>query len=339
MKRTGAALVSITLFAQQPFRSTVEGVAIQASVKSANRPVAGLTAEDFQVRDNGVPQQITAVAAEQVPLDLTLLLDSSASVDGPTIQRLKGAIDDTVALLRPDDRVRLIAISQVLQQVFDFRPRGQAIAIESLGAQGATSLFDALAAGMMRTSEPGRRQLVIAFTDGRDSTSILDPAATKQIARRTDAVVDVVVPPAKDEQPPEQMPMPNNMRQWMNALMTPGSNVVTGSPSEMADRARDMKPWAKKDALTATLSDIVAPTTGQVFPLAPKDSISHAFRHVLEDFRATYVIEYVPAGVAPDGWHEVTVAVSKPGKFDVRARRGYQGRDNKQSDSRWADIR
>lgn len=327
--KTALALLALVVLAQQPFRSTVEGVAIQASVRIGNRPVAGLSASDFQLRDNGVPQQITAVAAERVPVDLTLLLDSSASVDGPTLQRLKTAVDETVALLRPDDRIRLIAVSQVLQQVFDFRARGQTIALESIGAQGATSLFDALAVGMMRTSDPGRRQLVIAFTDGRDSTSILDESATRQIARRSDAVVDVVIPLANDEQPPEQMPMPNNMRQWLNALMTPGSNVVTGSPSEMADRARDLKPWAKKDALAATLSDLVAPTTGSVFALAPKESISRAFRQMLEDFRASYVIEYVPGGVAPGGWHEVTVAVTKAGRYDVRARRGYEGRDNR----------
>lgn len=332
MKAAGPALValfSISLAAQQPFRSTVEGVTIQTSVRAGNRPVGGLTAQDFELRDNGVPQHITAVAAEQLPLDLTLLLDSSASVDGPTLQRLESAVNDTVSLLRADDRIRLITVSQVFQQIFDFRPKGQSIPLETLGAQGATSLYDALAAGMMRVSEPGRRQLVIAFTDGRDSTSILDEAATRQLARLSDTVVDIVVPVTREEQPPDRPAANYGLRQPLDAVLQSSSNVVTGSPSELADRARDLKPWAKKDALTAILADLVAPTTGQVFTLEPKDSISRAFRRVLEDFRASYVIEYVPSGVAPGGWHDVSVAVVKPGKYDVRARKGYEGRDNK----------
>ena len=325
MNRVVIALFAIAVAAQQPFRSTVEGVTIQTSVRAGNRTVGGLTAQDFELRDNGIPQHITAVAAEQLPLDLTLLLDSSASVDGPTLQRLESAVNDTVSLLRPGDRIRLIAVSQVFQQLFDFRPKGASIPLDTLGARGATSLYDALAAGMMRVSEPGRRQLVIAFTDGRDSTSILDETATRQLARLTDTVVDVVIPLGKNEQPPEQTPTSNDMRRRLDDLVTSGSNVVTGSPSEMADRARDLKPWAKKDALTAILADLVAPTTGQVFTLEPKDSISRAFKRVRDDFRSRYVIEYVPSGVAPAGWHDVTVTVLKPGKFDVRARKGYQG--------------
>src|SRR5437764_1788191 len=120
-----AGLSTALVNGQQVFRSNVDGVTIQVSVRAANRPVPDLTAQDFEVRDNGVPQQITTIAVEKVPLDLTFLLDASASVDGPTLDRLKTAVTDTAALLRPADRARLIAISQVLREVFSLRPRGQ----------------------------------------------------------------------------------------------------------------------------------------------------------------------------------------------------------------------
>jgi hypothetical protein len=38
------------------------------------------------------------------------------------------------------------------------------------------------------------------------------------------------------------------------------------------------------------------------------------------------VLQYVPQGVAPDGWHDVTVAVKKHPKYEIRARKGYKGR-------------
>ena len=48
------------------------------------RPVTGLKAADFELLDNGVPQEITEVAYERLPIDVTFLLDVSASVTGPT---------------------------------------------------------------------------------------------------------------------------------------------------------------------------------------------------------------------------------------------------------------
>jgi hypothetical protein len=95
---------------QQVFRAAGDGVAIQAAVTRGNRTVTGLGAGDFALHDNGMPQEITAVAAETLPVDVTVLLDASASVDGSTFARLKAAVNETASLLHPEDRLRLIAI-------------------------------------------------------------------------------------------------------------------------------------------------------------------------------------------------------------------------------------
>jgi VWFA-related protein len=309
---------------QQLFRSQVEGIAIPVTVKSGGKFVSGLKATDFEVRDNSVVQQIRTLDAAAVPLDLTLLLDASTSVDGPLLQQLKFAVVDTAALLHDDDRLRLIAVSQVLQEVVPFRSRHDAMPLDSLGAEGGTSLYDALVAGMIRRADPGRRQLVIAFTDGRDSTSILDEAEARHVARLSDAVVDVVIPLAKDERPPDR-PVTNSLRQQtLDTQLFTGSNVVSGTPADLGKRARELKPWEMKDALVAALDDLVSPTAGQVFTFDANQSVGRQFRRVLDDYRSGYVLQYVPEGVASSGWHEITVSVTRPGKYDVRARKGYQ---------------
>src|SRR5258705_2640197 len=189
--RNLAALIGVlvavaTITAQERvFRSGVDGVTITVSVRSNNRPVAGLTADDFELTDNGVRQDLATIAAEKVPLDLTLLLDLSSSVDGPLLTRLKTAVTDTAALLRADDRIRLVAISQVLREVFSLRPRGEAMPLDVLGAEGGTSLYDGIAPTMMRATEPGRRQLIFAFIDGRDSTHLHHRTPAKENARLT----------------------------------------------------------------------------------------------------------------------------------------------------------
>jgi len=308
------AACSALLCAQSTFRSGVDGVTVVVTVQKGNQPVAGLTSTDFELRDNDVPQEISSISAEKVPLDLTLLLDLSSSVDGPQLQRLKTAVTETSALLHPEDRIRLVAISQVLREVFSLRPRGADMALDGLVAEGATSLYDGIASTMMRPAEPGRRQLVVAFTDGRDSTSIIDEDTVKSIARLTDAVVDIVVPVTGPE---ENASRRLAQRSGSIDSISGGANVVAG---------RDVQTQVAPDSVPKVLKDLVSPTAGQVIPLSPGDSISRVFRTMLEEFRASYVLRYVAKGVAEEGWHEITVSVSKRGRFDIRARRGYMGR-------------
>ena len=307
------ALLGETFAVQEVFRSGVDGVIIPVTVRTGNRPIGGLTAADFELRDNGVAQEIQNASAEKIPIDLTLLLDLSASVDGPTLQRLKTAVADTAALLRPDDRIRLVTISQVLNEVFSLRPKEDAMVLDGLTAEGATSLYDGLAATMMRPSTPGRRQLIVAFTDGRDSTSIIDQNTARAIARLTDALVNIVVPIGGA---PANVARRLSQRNGSLDSLGGGSNLVINGQGG----------GAATEGVPPVLADLVAPTAGQVVTLEGDESISRIFKSMLDDFRATYVLQYVPRGVAPEGWHEIDVTVKKHGKYDVRARRGYRGR-------------
>ena len=50
-----------------------------------------------------------------------------------------------------------------------------------------------------------------------------------------------------------------------------------------------------------------------------------SFIRELEDFRTSYVLRYSPTGVPAGGWHDVDVRLNRPGRFEVRARKGYFG--------------
>jgi VWFA-related protein len=299
---------------QQTFRSGVTGVVIPVSVRSGNKPVPNLTAADFELRDNGVVQPLQDVSAEKMPIDLTLLLDLSSSVDGPTLQRLKTAVADTAALLRPGDRIRLVTISQVLREVFGFRSKSDGMPLDSLSAEGATSLYDGLAATMMRRTELGRRQLIVAFTDGRDSTSIIDEGALEAIGQLTDAVVDIVVPVTGRA--------PETRRLSQRAGGAPDSLAGASNITVNGEGPGGVAP----EGVPRVLAELVAPTAGRVLTLPPDESVSRMFKTMLDDFRATYVLEYSPTGVDASGWHEVEVTLKKRGRFDIRARKGYRGR-------------
>jgi hypothetical protein len=230
------------------------------------------------------------------------------------LQRLKAAVADTADLLKPDDRIRLVAISQVLREVFSLRPKAGAMPLDSLSAEGATSLYDGLAVTMMRPTELGRRQLVVAFTDGRDSTSIVDRSTAAAIARLTDAVVTVVVPVAAARSDVSR-------RLSQRGGGTPDS--LAGAPNVTAGGGIGGN---APEGVSPLLAEIVTPTAGRVLTLAPGDSISRVFKSVIEDFRATYVLQYVVRGVEPSGWHDVEISLKRHDKYELRARKGYQGR-------------
>ena len=162
----------------------------------------GLTPDDFVLLDNGVRQRVQSIEPVAMPVDVTLIADVSADTRGvwangfssdATRARVTEDAQSIAAILRPDDRVRLIAIDTYVQQVFPFGPRGAAT-VGPLELGGLSSTYDALVAAMSRVAEPNRRHLVIAWVKSLDSISAADGQAVREVARRTDTVVHVIQP-------------------------------------------------------------------------------------------------------------------------------------------------
>jgi hypothetical protein len=65
-------------------------------------------------------------------------------------------------------------------------------------------------------------------------------------------------------------------------------------------------------------------TGGAVFTRAAGTPLSETFASVMNRFRSGYVLTFVPTGVSPTGWHDLTVR-TRDRRYTVRARRGYEG--------------
>src|SRR5438105_12062986 len=86
------------------FRSDVSLVRVDVSVVDRdNRAVTGLRAYDFVLRESGRVQPIRNFASEEMPIDLLMLLDVSASMR-PHVQRIADATHQALRVLRDDDR-------------------------------------------------------------------------------------------------------------------------------------------------------------------------------------------------------------------------------------------
>jgi VWFA-related protein len=276
------------------FRTGADAVAVEASVRRDRRPVQGLRVSDFELLDNGVPQQISEISYEKLPVDVTVLLDVSASVTGPALDELRRALKQLRADVTAQDRLRLITFNMRMKRLVDFTDGAPVTdkALASLGGAGSSAVFDSLAVALSSKVPAGRRQLVVLFSDGQDSTSITDADTLLDVARRSTPTVAVV--------------LASQSRQRPASLLRHATKSAAATVGDLSEQ-------------------IAADTGGFVVNIVPGDNITSAFRRVLEQFRSTYVLYYTPQGVDAGGSHALDVRVKRE-KVEVRARRGYEWR-------------
>jgi Ca-activated chloride channel family protein len=192
-----AAAAHVPLRAQAPqatFSARVESVRVDVDVRRRGEPVTGLTAADFEILDNGVPQRAELMSPTAIPLNVVLALDGSASLDEKERGHLAAAGVRVVDALRGDDTAALLTFAErvIIRTPFtaDAARLRELVAAPMSGTD--TALFDAAHVAMLiGTTAPGR-PIVILFSDGEDTASLLTGETVIDSARRTGAVVCIV---------------------------------------------------------------------------------------------------------------------------------------------------
>ena len=183
-----------TLSVSAQFTSRIEAVRVDVLVTEDGQPVPSLRPSDFEVLDNGVPQKIDLASFEQIPLNVVLALDMSASLQGLRLGHLQTAGRTLLGGLKEGDRAGLVTFSHVvspdLELTSDFdRVRA---ALDNAKGSGMTALIDASHAGMLMGESDAGRSLLLLFSDGVDTASWLTPTSVLETARRGDVVVYAV---------------------------------------------------------------------------------------------------------------------------------------------------
>src|SRR6185503_2653548 len=132
---------------------------------------------------------------------------------------------------------------------------------------------------------PGRRRLIVLFSDGQDSSSITDADTLLDVAKRSASTVAIILASLSQERP---------------ASLLRATNATVGAFSER----------------------LASETGGMVTSVKPGENISAQFRRMLQDFRSSYVLYFTPSGVERTGAHTLELRVKRPG-LTVRARKGY----------------
>ncbi|MFN8579386.1 MAG: VWA domain-containing protein [Gemmatimonadaceae bacterium] len=189
----GASATCVT--AQEPtFRAVTERVRLDALITENGRLLAGLTADDLEVVDNGVKQTVDIVSFDQLPVNVVCVLDMSESVSGPTITALRGAIDGVASGLRSGDQSALLTFNHrvALASPLSSDVGGVREAAATLVPGGGTALIDALYASLSVAEADSGRAVIIVFSDGLDTASWLSAEHVVEAAKRVDAVIYAV---------------------------------------------------------------------------------------------------------------------------------------------------
>ena len=165
--------------------------------------VAGLKQDDFQIYEDGKLQEIKVFGKEsELPLQLCLLFDSSSSIATELRTQQEAAIQFLASIIRPVDRVSILRVSEDVDEVVRGASRIDRLssAIRSIRPGGGTSLYDAIYLAAEILGKTKGRKVIVAITDGTDTTSDLkinDCLKQAQIAEA--AIYGLVVQPIKSE--------------------------------------------------------------------------------------------------------------------------------------------
>lgn len=187
-------LVLTSMLALQTFSSRTLGVRVDVLVMEGGKPVAGLTARDFAVRDNGVLQRVEVVDAMDVPINVILALDTSASIAGQPRADLISAGEALVDGLKPVDRASIVTFSHAVDPAIKLTGDFGAVrdALRNIQPRGRTSVMDGVYVALTSTLEQPGRFLLVVCTDGADTMSWLRPSEVIEASKRTNAVVYTV---------------------------------------------------------------------------------------------------------------------------------------------------
>jgi VWFA-related protein len=282
------------------FRTTAEAVLVDVQVMRGGKPISGLTDADFELRDSGVLQRISSVSFADVPVSVLLALDVSGSVRGDRLARLKDAAASAIGALGSSDQVALLTFSDriALRSGWTSDRGAVAAAVREMDGSGSTSLMDAIFTTTALRDQAAGRVLIIAFTDGRDTTSWLDGKDVTAAALRSDAVVYAV-----SSGPP--------------AFGADRERVILGprTADERFEEDPRLYPYA-------FLGRVTSQTGGELIRVDSTTALAGVFAGIVRQFKSRYLLTYAPTGARRGGWHPIEVKL-KNTTGTVTARRGY----------------
>jgi VWFA-related protein len=327
-------LATLTLAAQTPttLRVDVRLVNVVATVTDDNgKFVPNLTAEDFTVLEDGVPQKITHFTQDRdVPVSVGILLDTSGSMD-TKMRTASAAVERFLNNIHADDDIFLMTLAGrvSLEQDFTSDRRKLARALNYLNVGGSTPLYDGLKQAIDKVHR-GRhdKRAVLVISDGMDAGS---RRTTLDALLRTIRGAEVLVYGLGTSQPvyadrnehvPFTLPTPSSTAR--------GPAAIANARGGAGGAGRGASPTSITGVNMSVLNQFAAASGGQAYLLSDTfidegtSEIDKTLTAIAEELRGQYTLGYYPSAADNGSFHSIRVTTRA--NHNVRTRTGYQGR-------------
>src|SRR6266545_96024 len=195
----GVMLATALVIAQQPtFRSQIDLVSFGVVVTDKQgTPITGLTADDFEIKEQGKPQTIKFFAVgdpeNAPPLHVAFLLDTSGSMEDDIKDVRTAAVKFLNTMEQAEDITLVDFDTEVRMARYEQNNYGQLIErIRRRKTNGYTALYDALGLYLGSTAEQNGQKVLIMYTDGGDTRSTLTLSDVLDLLKASDVTVYVV---------------------------------------------------------------------------------------------------------------------------------------------------
>lgn len=322
----------------RPLRVVTRLVSAPAVVRNGKgEMVLDLDKKDFSISDNGVAQTVDHFDIGGDPVSAVLVVETSGRVAPvlPAIQ--KAGIVFTDAVLGETGEGAVISYDSQITTVSPFSSNYDAIekAIAKLPQGGDNArLFDALSAAinLLRDQPEDRRRVIVTIGEPLDrgsSAKIGELLREAELENITIYSVGISVTAAQLRQPTPANPPPSATPPGvMGDPPMPGTpqTPTTEMQRQGYGNLMSLAVWAVKNAagtVKANPLEVAAAGTGGAYVGTFHDSsIEKGLDRIAGELHALYTIAYHPTGVAPDGYHEITIKVDRSG-LRVQTRPGY----------------
>jgi len=264
--------------------------ALFVSVVRDGRSNLALEQDDFQLFDNGAPQQIVTFGRDELPLTAVLLLDTSESMQGERQEAVRRGAKAFLDGMKPSDEAMLALFSDRLLRFTPFTSDKKALdsAIVETRAAGGTAVNDFLYLSLKLLDARQGQRVVVLFSDGSDVHSVLPASDILWKARAGQSLI-----------------------YWIQ---------LGGKHQSFTSAWRDFK---GNDREYENLEKAVRESGGRTLQINRIEELEGAFRNILQELRQQYALGYYATNAKGDGsWHKVNVQL-KGGGGRVRTREGY----------------
>ncbi len=250
-------------------------------------PVGNLQKQDFQLFEDGIPQNVAVFDREsQLPLSIILAVDTSLSTRKDLRLELDAARNFADAIMRPVDSMAVYEFSEVVHEVVPFTADLRRIdrGLGGIHSGSATAMYDAIYLGSGALEKRRGRKVMVLITDGGDTVSTTTYQQALEAAQQAEAIVySIIVVPIE------------------------------------ASAGRDL---GGEHALIQMSQD----TGGKYYYASSTETLRQAFQQISDELRTQYLLAYYPSRrLASSDFRRIQVEVRAPADQPLlaRCRSGY----------------